>query len=368
MICQNINYSIQCTRVHFMNGGNNIAKRIDVAKLAGVSEATVSRVFNGIHPLREETKKKVLEAAAALNYRPNALAQSFATGKSGNIGVIVPYLSKVHLLSTYYFSEILSGISSVLAENNYHLLLIYQSPEKSKDYVQLFQSQKIDGCIILGAKDAPDDLEAIQKLHGLGLPYCLVNQTFADYPFNSIDAEHYEGSFKAVSFLLEKGFQKIAFLNGPPEYSNSLERLKGYQDALNKFGIQANSNWIFQGNYSRTSGIKAAAEMAEHMPELDAVFAGNDRMAIGLMQGLDQYNFRVGRDYALLGYDDSDVSKIIQPQLSSVKVPFFDLGRISAEKIVTILVTGKTESFNERLPVTLTERASTDYPVKKERE
>ena len=348
-----------------MNGGNFIAKRIDVAKLAGVSEATVSRVFNNVHPLREETKKRVLEAAASLNYRPNALAQSFATGKSGNIGVIVPYLSKVHLLSTYYFSEILSGISEVLAENNYHLLLIYQSPEKQKDYVQLFQSQKIDGCIILGARNAPDDLEAIDKLHELALPYCLVNQTFADHPFNSIDAEHYEGSFEAVSFLLKKGFQKIAFLNGPHEYSNSLERLKGYQDALIKFGIQPNSNWIFQGNYSRTSGIKAAAEMSEHMPELDAVFAGNDRMAIGLMQGLEQYNFKVGRDYALLGYDDSDVSKMIHPQLSSVKVPFFDLGRISAEKIADTLLTGNIDGFNERLPVALIERASTKYPTNK---
>lgn len=347
---------------------NRIVKRIDVAKLAGVSEATVSRVFNNVLPLKEETKRKVLEAAAALNYHPNALAQSFATGKSGNIGVIVPYLSKVHLLSTYYFSEILSGISEVLAENNYHLLLIYQSPEKQKDYVQLFQSQKIDGCIILGARNAPDDIAAIQRLHEIELPYCLVNQTFSDHPFNSIDAEHYEGSFNAVSFLLEKSFRKIAFLNGPPEYSNSFERLKGYQDALNKFGILPNSNWLFQGNYSRTSGIKAAAEMAEHMPELDAVFAGNDRMAIGLMQGLEQYDFKVGRDYALLGYDDSDVSKIIHPQLSSVKVPFFDLGRISAEKIVGILSTGNTKRFNQRLPVALIERASTKYPVKKERE
>lgn len=342
-----------------MLGGDYIAKRIDVAKLAGVSEATVSRVFNNVAPLREETKQKVLDAAASLNYHPNALAQSFATGKSGNIGVIVPYLPKVHLLSTYYFSEILIGIGVELGEHNYNLLLMFQPPQKRKDYVQLFRSQKIDGCIILGSKDVPGEIEEIKKLHELSLPYCLVNQSFEGHSFNSIDANHYKGSFEAVSVLLEKGFRKIAFLNGPSEYSNSRERLIGYQDALIKFGVKLNSDWVFQGNYSRTSGLKASAKMGPLMSEIDAVFTGNDRMAIGLMQGLAEQGFQVGQDYALIGYDDSDIARMIQPDLSSVKVPFFEMGKIAAEKILIGLMKGKTESFQERLPVTLIERAST---------
>lgn len=301
-----------------------------------------------------------MAAAASLNYQPNALAQSFATGKSGNIGVIVPYLPKVHLLSTYYFSEILSGIGVELGKHNYNLLLMFQSPQKRIDYVQLFRSQKVDGCIILGSKDIPGEIEEIEKLHELSLPYCLVNQSFEDHLFNSIDANHYNGSFEAVSVLLKKGFRNIAFLNGPSEYSNSRERLKGYQDALIKFGINPDADRVFQGNYSRTSGLKAAVEMGPLMPEIDAVFTGNDRMAIGLMKGLGEQGFRVGRDYALLGYDDSDIAKMIQPELSSVKVPLFEMGKIAAEKMLNALLKGQTENFQVRLAVTLIERASTE--------
>lgn len=316
-------------------------------------------MFNNVKPLRKETKQKVLDAAAKLNYQPNAIAQSFATGKSGNIGVIIPYLPKVHLLSTYYFSEILSGIGVKLGANNYNLLLMFQSPTDRMDYTQMFYSQKVDGCIILGSKDVPGEIEEIAKLHKLKLPYCLVNQTFSNHNFNTIDATHYEGSFETISFLFEKGYENIAFLNGPQEYSNSIERLKGYQDAFLKSGRSLNSKWIFQGNYSRTSGFEIAAEIGRILPELDAIFVANDRMAAGLMQGLSQLNYEVGRDYALVGYDDSDIARMLQPQLTSVRVPLFEMGKMAAEKMLDILMNGKNSSFHERLSVTLIERAST---------
>jgi len=325
-----------------------------------VSEATVSRVFNNVKPLRNETKQKVLDAAAKLNYQPNSIAQSFATGKSGNIGVIIPYLPKVHLLSTHYFSEILSGIGTELGANNYNLLLMFQSPNERMDYTQLFHSQKVDGCIILGSRDVPGEREEIEKLHQLKLPYCLVNQTFPNHGFNTIDATHYEGSFDTVSFLLEKGFENIAFLNGPDEYSNSLERLKGYEDAFLQSGRTVNNKWIFQGNYSRTSGFEMATEIGAILPKLDAIFVANDRMAAGLMQGLSKQGYEVGKDYALVGYDDSDIAKMLQPQLTSVKVPLFEMGKMAAEKILNALMKGKSVNFHERLSVTLVERSSTE--------
>ncbi|GAE29621.1 LacI family DNA-binding transcriptional regulator [Alkalihalobacillus hemicellulosilyticus] len=336
-----------------------LATRKDVAQRAGVSEATVSRVFNNIAPLREETKQKVLEAAKELDYHPNAIAQSFAKGKSGNIGVIVPYLPKVRILSTYYFSEILSGIGIKLAEQNYGLLLLFQSPDEQLDYTQLFHSQKVDGCIILGSKDTESERESLSKLHQASVPYCLVNQTFQDEPFYSIDAEHYEGSKQAVTFLIKKGYQNIAFLNGPSTYSNSQERKRGYQSALMEAGIPINNRWIFQGNYSRTSGMKKAQEIAPIMTEIDAIFASNDRMAIGLMQGLNELGYEVGRDYALMGYDDSDLTRMVHPPLSSVKVPLFDMGKLAAHHVLTRLTKRHTNAIHARLPVTIKERAST---------
>ncbi|WP_413382387.1 LacI family DNA-binding transcriptional regulator [Alkalihalobacillus sp. 1P02AB] len=339
--------------------------RKDVAKRAGVSEATVSRVFNNVPPIREETKQKVLEAAKQLNYHPNVLAQSFAKGKSQNIGVIVPYMPKVRLLSTHYFSEILSGIGVKLGEMNYGLLLLFQSPHEPRNYVHLFQTQKVDGCIILGSQDFLDEKAALEQLHQLALPYCLVNQTYADYPFHSIDAMHYQGSYEAVSLLLQKGLKRIAFLNGPVHYSNSLDRLAGYRDALRDANIKLNEQWIFQGNYSRKSGYQAAANIGPLLSQIDAIFTSNDRMAVGLMQGLREQGYQAGHDYALMGYDDSDIVSMLTPQLASVNVPLFEMGQLAAEKVLCMIAEGIKEQIQVKLPVSVIERESIQINSKK---
>ena len=338
---------------------NVIVKRKDVAKLAGVSEATVSRVFNNVKPLREETKKKVLKAAATLNYHPNALAQSFARGKSGNIGVIVPVLPKVRMFSTYYFSEILSGIGMKLAEMDYGLLLQFSSPDKPIDYVKLFRSHIMDGCIILGSHNIPEEY-VIEQLHKVKcFPDRLVNQNYEGYDFHTVDGQHHEGSYEAVSYLVKQGHQRIAFVNGPLEYSNSVERLQGYETALRDYGIRLNLDWVFTGNYSRTSGFAIAEEIGPIIGSIDAVFVANDRMAIGLMQGLSEQGYEAGRDYSLIGYDDSDITSMTNPQLSSVRVPLFEMGKRAAEAVFHLISDNQKEvCINERLFVKFIARDS----------
>jgi len=344
-------------------GVNTLANRKDVARLAGVSEATVSRVFNNVAPLREETKHKVLQAAKELNYHPNVIAQNFAKGKSHNIGVIVPYLPKVNIMSTHYFSELVSGIGAKLGELGYGLLLLFQSPNERKNYVQLFQSQRVDGCIILGSSNNPEEIEAIEELHQLNLPYCLVNQTFPGYSFYSIDADHVNGSFIATSSLLQKGFPNIIFLNGPEEYSNSLDRLEGYKQALVEKKILFSKELIFEGNYSRKSGYQAAKDISSLLPTYKAIFSANDRMAIGLMQGLNELGFQAGKDYAIIGYDDSEISRMTTPPLTTVRVPLYDMGQLAAEKILRFIAQNETEPLMVRLPVTLIERETTSLDM-----
>lgn len=248
-----------------------------------------------------------------------------------------------------------------LGEHEYNLLLIFKSPHEQMNYAQLFHSHKVDGCIILGSRNVPGEREEIEKLHQLNVPYCLVNQTFSECTYNSIDAEHDKGSFNAVTSLLNKGFKNIAFVSGPKEFSNSDDRLQGYGKALSKAGIKLNDQWIFQGNYSLTSGFDLATKVSKVIPEIDAIFASNDRMAVGLMQGLREQGYEVGKDYALIGYDDSDIAIMVEPQLSSVKVPLFKMGKIAAQKILSALFENKRESFQERIPVALIERASTQF-------
>ncbi|KGE17173.1 LacI family DNA-binding transcriptional regulator [Paenibacillus wynnii] len=340
-----------------------IASRKEVAELAGVSEATVSRVLNNVGPLKEETKQKVLAAAKELGYVPSSLARSFARKRSGNLGVVMPYLPKARLFSAYYFSEILSGIGSKAREEGYDLLMLFRDPDGTLDYSGMFGMRKIDGCIILGAKDEPEELHALRHIRDEGQPFCVINQHFEGEGFFEVDADHEVGSWQAVKHLIQQGHRKIAFLNGPPEYSNSRDRHNGYVRALKEEGLEWDSTLQFKGNFSRRSGIQAAAGMVAVLDRIDAIFAANDRMAIGLQQGFREQGIPDQRIPAIVGYDDSDAAELTNPALSSVRVPFYQLGEIAASRVLQMMEDGtSSELLREpkqiKLPTELVVRAS----------
>ena len=330
-----------------------IISRKDVARLAGVSEATVSRVLNNVGPIKEETRERVLKAAAELGYVPNALAQQLARRKSGNIGVILPFVPKVQLFSTYYFSEILSGVGEAAKRFGYDLLLIFREQEGKRDYATLFRKQKIDACIILGSVDTADERSALAELAAEGYPFCLVNQRYDEEQYPNVDADHVAGSRMAVLHLLARGSSSIAFVNGPPLYSNSADRLQGYKEALKEAGCEIKPEHIFAGNYSRKSGYELADRLAESIGSgaIDAIFAANDRMAIGIMQRLKELGLEAGQHYRLVGYDDSEGSRIISPSLSTVAVPFYELGMAAAEKLLNPAKEGGEAAEHNVVPV-----------------
>ncbi|WP_254772931.1 LacI family DNA-binding transcriptional regulator [Paenibacillus sp. NFR01] len=339
-----------------------IASRKEVAERAGVSEATVSRVLNNVGPLKEQTKERVLAAARELGYTPSSLARSFARRRSGNLGVIMPFLPKARLFSAYYFSEILSGIGSMAREEGYDLLMIFRDADEPLDYSELFRMRKVDACIVLGAKEEPGELEALRMLKREGHPFCLINQHFEGEGFHEVDADHIEGSRQAVQHLLDQGFRRIAFLNGPPAYSNSRDRLDGYTQALADAGLQLDPTLLYEGNFSRRSGAAAAKAIAGQLNRIEAVAVANDRMAIGLQQGLRELGLVADNMPAIIGYDDSDAAELAQPALSSVRVPFFRIGEIAAAKVLELQERNDSEPADAviavKLPTELVVRAS----------
>mgnify|MGYP001337985018 CR=1 FL=1 len=336
-----------------------------MAKLAGVSEATVSRVLNGVGPVKEATKQRVLAAAAELGYVPNALAQQFARKKSGNLGVVLPHMAKVSLFSTYYFSEMLSGIGSEVQASSNDLLLLFREADQPRNYAALFQSQKIDALIVLGASDIPQDRTALEELAREGYPFCVLNQRYGprggESPFLTVDADHWSGSQEAVRHLIDIGCSKIAFINGPEQYSNSIDRREGYLSVLMQSGLPSEQQLMLTGNYSRKSGYELAEQLAELIQSgrADSVFAANDRMAIGAMQGLREHGLEAGRDYALCGYDDADAARMASPQLTSVAVPFQEMGGKAASLLLGSDNAGADASRSVVLPVRLVAREST---------
>jgi len=334
-----------------------MSKRKQVAELAGVSEATVSRVFCGDGSVREQTKRKVLEAAKQVGYTPSAIARSFVLQRSENIGVVLPVLPKVHLFSAYYYSEILSGIGHEVKRRGYSLLVQFHQTGEKPRYVEDFRKRKIDASIILGITTREEDEQALAVLHEAGYPFCIVGGR-TPHPYNQVDADHVNGSKMAIRHLLESGFRRIAFVNGPLDYSNSIDRLRGVESALTEAGLKMQALYL-QGNYSRTSGYELAEQLYEARHSFDAVFAANDRMAIGLMQGLKERGMEAGRDYALVGYDDSEASRVTNPPMTTVRVPFFEMGRLAAERLIRMIDEGgKNDPFTEKLDVELIVRRS----------
>ncbi len=311
--------------------------RKEVALAANVSEATVSRVFNGVSPMREDTKQRVLLAAKQLNYYPNAIAQSFARRRSGNLGVVLPFVPNVHLFSTQYFSEILSGIGEEVRQHGYDMLISMFTPHKEIDYSKLFLSQKVDACVILGSQDTFEQRASLLELQRLQLPFCLINQHFVDLGFQEVDADHLQGSLFAIHHLVEQGYRRIAFVNGSALYSNSRDRALGYEIAMKQAGLEPLLHLHLEGNYSRKSGYQLAATVWEQRDDIDALLVANDRMAIGLMQGLREIDPHASQRFAIVGCDDSDAARLHNPALTSINVPFFDMGKVATKHILQSL-------------------------------
>jgi len=338
-----------------------VSKRKQVAELAGVSEATVSRVMSGVGPIREETRRRVLDAAERLGYTPSAIARSFVTQRSGNIGVMLPVVPKVHLFSAYYFSEILSGIGHAVEKRGYHLLLQFRPADAPPDYESVFRMRKVDGCLILGAKS--DEADALEALHERDWPFVVVGQRF-DAPYDQVDADHRAGGRLVAEHLLAAGRTRMAVVNGPPAFSNTVDRFDGFVDRLRASGVELDPSLVYTGNYSRKSGYALAETLYARRGAFDALFAANDRMAIGLMQGLKERGLKAGVDYALVGYDDSDASRTTDPPLSTVHVPFFEMGVRAAERLLD-RIAGETEETGplaQRLQTRFVARESSRLP------
>jgi LacI family transcriptional regulator len=217
--------------------------------------------------------------------------------------------------------------------------------------------RKVDGILVLGAKD--DDADALRALQRQGWPFCVVGQRF-DAAYDRVDADHATGGKLVAEHLLAAGAKRIALVNGPASYSNSVDRRDGFVDRMRESGVALDPSLEFEGNYSRKSGYALAERLYERRGDFDAVFASNDRMAIGLMQGLKERGLRAGAQYALVGYDDSDASRTTDPPLTTVHVPFFEMGFRAAERLLDVIAGDNEEAgpLAERLETKLVTRES----------
>ena len=293
----------------------------DVAARAGVSVATVSRVFNQKGPIREETVRKVMDVAGAMQYVPHAGARSLSTRSTRTIGVVLPDLHGE------FFSEVIRGIDVAARANGYHLLLSgsHADRDEMRAVVQAVRGL-VDGLIVMSPDLEPAALVAELPA---GIPAVLLNAKADGRP--SITIDNAGGARDVVRHLASLGHKRIAFITGPAHNNDAEQRRRGFRAGVKAHDITPVE---IAGDFTEDSGYEAAKKILALKPRPTAVFAANDSMAIGALSGFRDAGVAVPDKIALVGFDDIPIARFLDPPLTTVKVPIAELGRRGLELLI----------------------------------
>ncbi len=323
----------------------------DVARVAGVSIATVSRVFNNHTLVNPETAGRVLEVASQLEYWPNGAAQSLTTRRTHTLGVMLP-----ELFGEFY-SEVIRGIDRQSRLHEYQILL---SSSHSNGEEVLIAGRamlgRIDGLIMM----APDEasIETVERVRRR-VPVVLLNPRIEVEGCCSVAFENFSGARAAVAHLIGLGHRDIAMICGPEGNVDAEERLRGFRRALTDAGLNPDEAMVVPGDFRESTGYEAGAAILCRRPRPTAVFAANDGMAVGLLAALRAAGRRVPRDIAVVGFDDIAISAYLNPPLTTVSVDACGLGQRAVDLMMGAMEAGAAGgSLRQLLPALLTVRAS----------
>lgn len=323
----------------------------DVAREAGVSVATVSRVMNDSGPVSEETRRRIREVATRMRFAPNVAARSLITARTMTLGVLLPDLYGE------FFSEVIRGIDQASRRRGYHLLVSSSHADRQETEAALLAMRgRVDGLIIMSP-----DLDARALVENLPdrLPLVLMNSTLEGDGFDSLRIENYQGASAVMRHLLARGHRRIAIIKGAPRNHDAAERLRGYRAALKRAGIERDPRWEIAGDFTDESGYRAVDVLLQLDPRPTALFAANDAMAIGAMSALREAGIDVPGAMSVVGFDDIPVARYVTPALSSVRVPIGALGERATEMLLEAVVEKQRRvRRRETLPTELVVRDS----------
>lgn len=302
----------------------------EIARAAGVSPSTVSRILNGTARVLPAKQLAVEQAIARFNYRPNVLARSLANGRTETIGVLT------QTVSSPFYAEWLRGIEDGLYEPGFTPLFVSSrwNVKDEMSRMEQFIARRVDGIILLHAQlDEPSLIEYSRHAPLLVLGRSVRNSA----ALASLPIDNLQGARDATRHLIAEGHRRIAFIAGPPNHEDAIERLDGYRSALKEAGIPFDAELIEQGDYLETGGVAAMERLLERGPSFSAVFCANDQTAYGARLTLFRRGLRVPEDVSLVGFDDLPTSSYMTPPLTTVRQPTYEIGRLAAEAMVKMI-------------------------------
>src|SRR6195256_3807209 len=306
----------------------------EVAKLAGVSRATASRVFTLSPRVSPKAKRAVERAAQKLSYVPNRAARRLVPGRTASIGLVIPEPTAM-LFGDPFFPRLVRGISEVLARKQLQLVLLAPQSEADETRLESYLSAgHVDGVLMVsfhGADPLPE------RLHQRGMPVVLGGRPSGNGNVTYVDVDNVGGARMAVEHLVATGRKRIATISGPLDMGAGVDRLQGYREALRHAGLAMDDSYEALGDFGQESGGIAMQALLGRHPDLDAVFCASDVMAAGALATLREKGRRVPQDIAIVGFDDTSIAISTNPALSSVRQPIEEMGREMARLLLSAI-------------------------------
>ncbi len=301
----------------------------DLARILNISVSTVSRALRDTHDVSRETKERILALAAELNYKPNFNATGLAQGSTHNIGVVLPFITN------YYFSTVITGIQEVAYNNNYNIILYItnDSSERELSIIQNLSLSSLDGLLVSVSSNS-DSCGHFQEIIDEGTPIVFIDRVAGKIETSKVMQDDYNGAFEAVEHLIESGYSRIAHIAGPRGLDFTEKRLNGYRDALKKHNLEVRDEWIVYSGFSQDCGEADTLQLLHCQDRPDAIFAVNDRKAIGAMLALKTNNVSIGKDVGVMGFTDDPICTLISPTLTTIAEPAFTIGKTGCELLL----------------------------------
>ncbi len=330
----------------------------DVAALAGVSHQTVSRVINGNDRVSSRTRQKVEAAISDLEYQPNAIARDMALGRSHTFACLSPNLTD------YTLASIIEGAAAEAFQHGYYLITASAPDDETFSALidQLISSRRAAGLIVLNPY-ADGRHAHIPK----NVPAVFVGARPRDNPISSVALDDETAGRTAAQHLIDLGHRQIATLTGPIEEDCAQDRLAGYRQALQSAGLQSNTKLIKEGDWSATAGYFAAHQWIKEKASFTALFAQNDRMAVGAIHALRELGKRVPEDVSVIGFDDMPLASYFDPPLTTMRQDMYGIGKQAAELMVHTVKGIHRPPQHLKLPAKLIIRQSTRKTIEKRR-
>lgn len=329
-----------------------VASIKDVAREAGVSIATVSRVLNEVDVVNEETKKRVMEAIKKLGYRPNIVARSLKTQRTKTVGIVMPDISSA------FYPEIVRGAEDVANIYNYNIILCNTDLDtgREKDYLRVLKEKMVDGIIYMSNSLAP---EILQLTKDLDLPTVLVETNDDERIFPSVTIDNEGAALDATSYLIQKGNKSIAYIGTHYEVKNaSAKRYLGYKAALKEADMKVDSSKVIFTGLKAKHGEEAIEELIRRNVKFDSIVCCSDELAMGAINKLREKGIKVPEDVDVVSFNNTYVASIYYPKLTTIDQPSYDMGSVGMRMLIKIINKKPLDVTQYVLPHNLIERDS----------